>query len=245
MIKWLSSFRRSSLDSLDFTILKTDMHSHLIPSIDDGSKSIEETIQLISALKNLGFSKIITTPHTMSDYYKNSSEIINKGTDEVCEEIKKRDLQIEFNSASEYYVDYDFRQKIGKSQFLTFGSKYLLIEFPFVDKPKDIDEIIFELQLSGYNIVLAHPERYLYYTIKELKKFIKKGVLLQLNLLSITGYYSKKVRKNAEKLIDEDMISFVGSDCHNMHHVIKLRECLTNPLWHKLSRSENLLNNTL
>ena len=76
MIKWLSSFRRSSLDSLDFTILKTDMHSHLIPSIDDGSKSLEETIQLISALKNLGFSKIITTPHTMSDYYKNTPEII-------------------------------------------------------------------------------------------------------------------------------------------------------------------------
>ena len=245
MIKWLSSFRRSSFDSLDFTILKTDMHSHLIPSIDDGSKSIEETIQLISALKNLGFSKIITTPHTMSDYYKNTPEIINKGTDEVCEEIKKRDLKIEFNSASEYYVDYDFIQKIGKSQFLTFGSKYLLIEFPFVDKPKDIDEIIFQLQLSGYNVVLAHPERYLYYTDKELKKFIKKGVLLQLNLLSITGYYSKKVRKNAEKLINEDMISFVGTDCHNMHHVIKLRECLTNPLWHKLSRSENLLNKTL
>jgi len=245
MIKWLSSFRRSSFDSLDFTILKTDMHSHLIPSIDDGSKSIEETIQLISELKNLGFSKIITTPHTMSDYYKNTPEIINKGTDEVCEEIKKRDLQIEFNSASEYYVDYDFRQKIGLSQFLTFGSKYLLIEFPFVDKPKDIDEIIFQLQLSGYNIVLAHPERYLYYTNKDLKKFIAKGVLLQLNLLSITGYYSKKARKNAEKLINEDMVSFVGTDCHNMHHVIKLRECLTNPLWHKLSRSENLLNKTL
>ena len=245
MIKWLSSFRRSSLDSLDFTTLKTDMHSHLIPSIDDGSKNIEETIQLISALKNLGFSKIITTPHTMSDYYKNTPEIINNGTDEVCEEIKKRDLQIEFNSASEYYVDYDFRQKIGKNQFLTFGSKYLLIEFPFVDKPKDIDEIIFQLQLSGYNIVLAHPERYLYYTNKDLKKFIKKGVLLQLNLLSITGYYSKKVRKNAEKLINEDMISFVGSDCHNMQQVMKLRECLTNPLWHKLSQSKNLLNKTL
>ena len=245
MIKWFSSFRRSSLDSLDFTVLKTDMHSHLIPSIDDGSKGIEETIQLITALKNLGFSKIITTPHTMSDYYKNTKEIINKGTYEVCEEIKKRDLQIEFNSASEYYVDYDFRQKIGKSQFLTFGSKYLLIEFPFIEKPKDIDEIIFQLQLSGYNIVLAHPERYLYYTNNDLKKFIKKGVLLQLNLLSITGYYSKKVRNNAEKLINENMISFAGSDCHNMHHVIKLKECLTNPLWHKLSRSGNLLNNTL
>ena len=106
---------------------------------------------------------------------------------------KKRDLKIEFNSASEYYVDYDFRQKIGKSQFLTFGSKYLLIEFPFVDKPKDIDEIIFQLQLSGYNVVLAHPERYLYYTNKELKKFIKKGVLLQLNLYQLLDIIQKKL----------------------------------------------------
>lgn len=245
MIRWFSSFRRKKLDPLDFTVLKTDMHSHLIPLIDDGSQSKEESIHIISELKNLGFSKIITTPHTMSDYYKNTPEIIKKGKIQVLKELKRVNLEIEFNSASEYYVDYDFRQQIVKNSFLTFGSKYLLIEFPFVEEPKDIDDIIFQLQLSGYNIVLAHPERYLYYTSKDLKKFSEKGVLLQLNLLSITGYYSDQVRKNAENLIKEDLISFVGTDCHNINQAIKLRECFTNPLWHQLAQSEKLLNNTL
>ena len=153
----------------------------------------------------------------MSDYYKNTPEIIKNGENQVLEELKRANLEIEFDSASEYYVDYDFRQQIVKNSLLTFGSKYLLIEFPFVDEPKDIDDIIFQLQLSGYNVVLAHPERYLYYTNKDLKKFSEKGVLLQLNLLSITGYYSDQVRKNAENLIKEDLISFVGTDCHNMN----------------------------
>ena len=245
MIKWFSAFRKKKLDPLDFTVLKTDMHSHLIPSIDDGSQNEEESIQILSELKKLGFSKIITTPHTMSDYYKNTPEIIKRGENGVIKELKRTDLEIEFDSASEYYVDYDFRQQIDKDRFLTFGSKYLLIEFPFLEEPKDIDDIIFQLQLSGYNIVLAHPERYLYYTIKDLKKFTDKEVLLQLNLLSITGYYSDKVRKNAENLIKEDLISFVGTDCHNMNQAKKLTECFTNPLWHKLSQSERLLNNTL
>ena len=245
MIKWFSSFRGKKLDPLDFTVLKTDMHSHLIPLIDDGSQSEKESIQIISELKNLGFSKIITTPHTMSDYYKNTPEIIKNGENQVLEELKRANLEIEFDSASEYYVDYDFRQQIVKNSLLTFGSKYLLIEFPFVDEPKDIDDIIFQLQLSGYNVVLAHPERYLYYNNKDLKKFSEKGVLLQLNLLSITGYYSDQVRKNAENLIKDDLISFVGTDCHNMNQAIKLRECFTNPLWHQLSQSEKLLNNTL
>ena len=245
MIKWFSDFSGKKLDPLDFTVLKTDMHSHLIPSIDDGSQNEEESIQILSELKKLGFSKIITTPHTMSDYYKNTPEIIKRGENGVIKELKRTDLEIEFDSASEYYVDYDFRQQIDKDRFLTFGSKYLLIEFPFLEEPKDIDDIIFQLQLSGYNIVLAHPERYLYYTIKDLKKFTDKEVLLQLNLLSITGYYSDKVRKNAENLIKEDLISFVGTDCHNMNQAKKLTECFTNPLWHKLSQSERLLNNTL
>ena len=245
MIKWFSTFRRKKLDPLDFTVLKTDMHSHLIPLIDDGSQSEEESIHIISELKNLGFSKIITTPHTMSDYYKNTPEIIKKGEIKVLKELKRVNLEIEFDSASEYYVDYEFRQQIVKNRLLTFGSKYLLIEFPFTEEPKDIDDIIFQLQLSGYNVVLGHPERYLYYTNKDLKKFSEKGVLLQLNLLSITGYYSDQVRKNAENLIKEDLISFVGTDCHNMNQVIKLRECFTNPLWHQLSQSEKLLNNTL
>ena len=244
MIKWFSK-KNVHLDPKDFSVLNTDMHSHLIPSIDDGSQCLDESLELILALNNLGFSKIITTPHTMSDFYKNTPEIINNGKEEVKKALKKLNINVEFEASSEYYVDYDFQQKINSGEFLTFGSKYILIEFPFIDNPKNIDEIIFQLQLSGYNVVLAHPERYMYFDLKDYKKFTDKGVFLQLNLLSITGYYSPEVKEKAKQLIENDLVSFVGTDCHNIRHAQKLKECFTNPLWHQLSKSEKLLNNTL
>jgi tyrosine-protein phosphatase YwqE len=244
MLKWFSK-RDTHLDPKDFSVLKTDMHSHLIPAIDDGSQCLDESLELILALNDLGFSKIITTPHTMSDFYKNTPEIINNGKEEVKKALKKLNINVEFEASSEYYVDYDFQQKINGGEFLTFGSKYILIEFPFIDNPKNIDEIIFQLQLSGYNVVLAHPERYMYFNLKDYKNFTDKGVFLQLNLLSITGYYSPEVKEKAKQLIENDLVSFVGTDCHNIRHAQKLKECFTNSLWHQLSKSEKLLNNTL
>ena len=244
-MSWFSGFKKKELDSIDFTVLKTDIHSHLIPGIDDGAQDLDESLDLVCALQELGFSKIITTPHTMSDFYKNTPEIIIKGREDVQNALDKLNIDLEFGAASEYYVDFDFQRKIENKEFLTFGSKYILIEFSFIDAPINIDEIIFNLQLSGYNVVLAHPERYLYYGLQDYERLTSKGVLLQLNLLSITGYYSPEVKKQAEKLINADLVSFVGTDCHNMRHIENLKKCFTNPLWHKLSVSKKLLNKTL
>ena len=244
-MSWFSGFKKKELESIDFSVLKTDIHSHLIPGIDDGAQDLEESLDLVCALQELGFSKIITTPHTMSDFYKNTPEIIIKGRKDVQNALDKLNIDLEFGAASEYYVDFDFQKKIEKKEFLTFGSKYILIEFSFIDAPINIDEIIFNLQLSGYNVVLAHPERYLYYGLQDYERLTSKGVLLQLNLLSITGYYSPEVKKQAEKLINADLVSFVGTDCHNMRHIENLKKCFTNPLWHKLSVSKKLINKTL
>ena len=245
MQKWFSKFGKKELEPIDFSVLKTDMHSHLIPAIDDGAQTMEESLELITALQNLGFSKLITTPHTMSDFYKNTPESINGGREKVQQKLQELNNDILFESASEYYVDFEFQNDIGKKEFLVFGAKYILIEFPFMEAPKNIEDIIFQLQLQGYNVVLAHPERYLYYTLKDYEKFTQKGVFLQLNLLSLVGYYSPEVKKQAEKLVNADLISFVGTDCHNMRHAEVLKQCFTNPLWHKLSQSEKLLNKTL
>ena len=244
-MSWFSGFKKKELDSIDFTVLKTDIHSHLIPGIDDGAQDLDESLDLVCALQELGFSKIITTPHTMSDFYKNTPEIIVKGRKDVQNALDQLNIDLEFGAASEYYVDFDFQKKIENKEFLTFGLKYILIEFSFIDAPINIDEIIFNLQLSGYNVVLAHPERYLYYGLQDYERLTSKGVLLQLNLLSITGYYSREVKKQAEKLINADLVSFVGTDCHNMRHIENLKKCFTNPLWHKLSVSKKLLNKTL
>ena len=245
MIKWFSKFGKKKLLPIDFSVLKTDVHSHLIPSIDDGAKTLEESLELISALQDLGFSKLITTPHTMSDVYKNTAEIINSGKEKVQQKLQELNNKILFEAASEYYVDFEFQNEIGKKEFLVFGSNYILIEFPFIEAPKNMEDIIFKLQLQGYNVVLAHPERYLYYTIKDYKKLVSKGVFLQLNLLSITGFYSPEVKKQSATLIKENLISFVGTDCHNMRHAEELKRCFTNPLWHQLLDSGKLLNSTL
>ena len=244
-MNWLSKFKKKELPPIDFSILKTDIHSHLIPGIDDGAQNLDESLELILALQELGFSKFITTPHIMSDFYRNTPEIINNGLSKVKDALNTLNIDIEMEVAAEYYIDFEFQNDIGEKEYLTFGNRYILVEISFLESPNNLKEIIFNLQLEGYNVVLAHPERYLYYTLKEYKELSDRGILLQLNLLSITEYYSEEVKKQAEQLIDNDLISLVGTDCHNMKHVENLKKCFTNPLWHKLSQSEKLLNKTL
>ena len=163
---WFPRFKKKKLDPIDFSVLRTDIHSHLLPSIDDGSRSMEESLELISSLKELGFSKLITTPHIMSDYYKNTAKIIKEGLNNVRNALNKSNIQISIDAAAEYYIDFDFQQQIDKKEFLVFGNKYILVELPFIHEPNELKEIIFNLQINGYNVVLAHPERYSYYILK-------------------------------------------------------------------------------
>ena len=242
MLKWFSKKKEKGRKPLNFSVLKTDIHSHFIPGIDDGSPDMETTIALIEKMQELGFEKIITSPHVMSDFYQNSSEIILKGLADVRKELKAKNINMEIDAVAEYYIDYEFEQKIGKEKFLSFGDNYLLVELSFIQEPRNLFDIIFKLQLEGYKVVLAHPERYNYYTIKDYKEFINRGVILQINFLSLIGYYSPQIKKKTESLIDAEMVGLVGTDCHNMNHAELYKKCQTQKAWHNLVNSEKLLN---
>jgi len=244
MLKWFSK-NKIELDPLDFSALKTDIHSHFIPGIDDGSPDMETTIFLIKEMQGLGFKKVITTPHVMSDFYKNSSDIILKGLTDIRSELKVQNINMEIEAAAEYYIDYDFEQKIGKEKFLTFGDNYILVELSFMEAPKNLFDIIFKLQLEGYKVVLAHPERYAFFTMDDYEELVNREVLLQINWLSIIGYYSPQIEQKTKDLILADMVSFIGSDCHNMNHAELYKKCQTKKAWHDLNNSSKLLNNTL
>ena len=244
MLKWFSK-KKIELDPLDFSVLITDIHSHFIPGIDDGSPDMETTIALIKKMQVLGFRKVITTPHVMSDFYKNSSEIILKGLTDIRSELKAQNIDMEIEAAAEYYIDYDFDQKIGQEKFLTFGDNYILVELSFMEAPENLFDIIFKLQLEGYKVVLAHPERYAFFTMDDYEELVNRGVLLQINWLSIIGYYSPQIEQKTKDLIAVDMVSFIGSDCHNMHHAELYKKCQTKKAWHDLNNSSKLLNNTL
>lgn len=245
MLKWFLNKKEKACEVLDFSVLKTDIHSHFIPGIDDGAPDMEASITLIKKMHELGFSKVITSPHVMSDFYQNSSETILNGLADVRAELKVQNINMEIEAAAEYYIDYEFEQKIGKEKFLTFGDNYILVELSFMEAPRNLFDIIFKLQLEGYKVVLAHPERYNYYSIKDYEELISRGVLLQINLLSLIAYYSPQIKKKTEALINSGMVSLVGTDCHNMNHAELYEKCQTKKAWHDLVNSGKLLNATL
>lgn len=231
----------------DLSVLKTDIHSHFIPGIDDGSKNMEETLILLKQFQDFGYKKVITTPHIMSDLYRNTPEIILSGLAQVQLAKKEAGLTIEIEAAAEYYLDFEFEKLIDEKKLLTFGENYVLFELPFVAAPPNLYNAIFKLQTNGYQPVLAHPERYSFWHHKfenfyDLKE---KGVLLQLNINSLSGHYSLETKKIAERMIDENLIDFLGSDCHNINHVRLAKRTLTEEYLHKILKTEKLLNKTL
>jgi len=239
--------KKPQLPLADLSVLQADMHSHLIPGIDDGAQTIEDSLQLIKELHQLGYKKLITTPHIMSDRYKNTPEIILESLKKVREAVKNEGIPIELQAAAEYYLDFDFEAKIEGGELLTFGDNYVLFEVSFINPPQNLDQIVFKLQTSGYKPVLAHVERYPYWYNDELvyQKLKDAGVLLQLNIASLAGYYSPQTKIVAERLIDNDMIDLLGTDCHNMHYIKLLNGCLTKKHLRKVLASGRLLNNRL
>ncbi len=182
----------------DLSVFKTDIHSHLIPGIDDGVQTMEESIEMINALSALGFKKLMTTPHIMSDYFRNTPEIILEGLEKVREEIKKQGIPITIDAAAEYYLDEHFLQKIKEENLLTFGKKYVLFEISYINPPDTLYSIIFEMIIRGYIPVLAHPERYpfWYQKFEEYYRLKEAGALFQLNTNSLVGYYGPGCKKN-------------------------------------------------
>jgi protein-tyrosine phosphatase len=214
--------KSEEVESLDLSWLEVDMHSHLIPGIDDGSKSLEESLDLIQRLSSYGLRKIITTPHIMSEYYKNTPEIITMGLEDLRKAVQAEGISIEIEAAAEYYLDEIFLEKIKAGEdLLSFGDSYILIETGFINKPQMLLETIFQLEMAGYKPILAHPERYQYLLSEKgfLEDLIDRKTIFQVNLLSLTGFYSKPVKDFAENLLERDLVKFFGTDCHNLRYL--------------------------
>jgi len=196
--------------------LFADVHSHLLPAIDDGVKNLQEAEQIVRLFDSLGFKKIITTPHVMSDYYPNTPEIILGKLAQLQEWLLKQQINVQLEAAAEYYLDDVFYQKVQSSEsLLTWGKHYLLFETNFMAEPFQLKDCIFKISSRGYKPVLAHPERYHYMTMKKAEDLKQRGVLFQINALSFIGYYSRQVQQLAYQLVDKGWVDFIGTDCHN------------------------------
>lgn len=230
----------------DFSGVHTDMHSHLIPGIDDGVKTVEESVEMIRGFAELGYKKLITTPHVMSDFYRNTPEIILNGLDKVREAVRKEKIPVTLEAAAEYYLDEVFLHKVQTEKLLTIGDKYLLFEISYVNPPDNLYNVIFEMNIKGYKPLLAHPERYPFYYNKfdEYYKLKESGALFQLNTNSLVGYYGAGAKKIAERMVNEQMIDFIGSDLHGIRHLEALQKSLQEKYLTKLV-GQRILNSTI
>jgi tyrosine-protein phosphatase YwqE len=221
-------FKRKSREALHKGLLSfigTDIHSHLIPAVDDGVQDVETSLTFIEQLHEMGIEKIVTTPHIIMDRYPNSVNTLTGPYLKVQAALQERGIDLPFSFAAEYYMDEQFEELIPSSPLLTLDGKLVLVEMSFMQAPPQLHQWLFNLIAQGYQPVLAHPERYSHYhnhytQYTQLKDW---GCLLQMNLLSVTGYYGRHIQKVAEKLMADRLIDLIGTDLHHHRHMAAMQ----------------------
>lgn len=217
-----SIFRKKHVAKVDLSALGTDMHSHLLPGIDDGSPDEATSLTLIRGLQQLGYRQFITTPHIMWDVHKNNATTIGSAHSKLETAIQQESLSVPVKAAAEYYLDDHFDHLLSEDiPLLPVKDNLVLVEFSFVAPPRNLKDMLFELQIKGYKPILAHPERYNYLVSqKEWYDELKEaGCYFQLNLLSLTGYYGKVTNELAQYLIKKKYIDLLGTDLHHERHL--------------------------
>lgn len=217
--------------------LLVDMHSHLLPGLDDGAPTMDHTIGMLRKFEALGYRKLIMTPHVMPGVYNNSSEIILSKLEEVRKVSRDLGLNLLLEASAEYFFDETLFERIRNKDLLPFHGNHILFEFSFRNQPPQIEELIFQLKSAGYQPVLAHFERYLYFhpSIEAAKSLRERGCLIQVNLNSFTGHYGPEVKSQALKLLKAGVIDLLGSDCHRIQHLETLERALKDPVFHQLA----------
>ena len=203
-----------------------DIHNHILPGIDDGASSVEDSLALLKKYSELGITNFIATPHVMNDYYPNTPETIEVARKELKDALIERGLdKIRISAAAEYMMDQSFLELMERQKLLCLKGNYVLVEMSYFQAPINLNEILFRLQTQQYKPVLAHPERYVFFHSKKLEKYQElkqRGCFFQMNALSLVGHYGKNIQNAAYALMDHGLIDFVGTDTHQLRHLEKV-----------------------
>ena len=237
-------FNFFSNKSATFSI-QTDIHAHLLPGIDDGPKTMEEAVAMVKLLSKIGYKRLIATPHVYQEYYPNTRKTILEKLLLLQSAIEKANIPISIDAAAEYYLDDHFELLLKENNLLTLDrTHFVLVECSLLERTINIRECLFQMQVQGYRPILAHPERYLYYTKEDYQSLLEKGCKFQINLLSLIGHYGKEVQKRANFLLKKNWVHFVGTDVHHIKHVQLIQDLLNSSKSGKLLGRQVILNDT-
>lgn len=209
----------------------TDWHSHLLPGVDDGVRTMEETLAMLREYERLGARRVWLTPHIMEDYPNTTAALREK-----FEELRRAwHGDVEIRLGSENMLDTVFTERLESDDFLTIGDdgRHLLVETSYFSPPMGMTQILESVMAKGYKVVLAHPERYRYMERDDYCRLKEMGVILQMNYMSLTGKYGEDARKKSEWLLGEEMYGLCGGDFHRLE---ALRSALSAPLKDKVMK---------
>lgn len=246
MFSFFSNKQKASTDSLK--CIGIDMHNHLLPGIDDGSPDVDTSLRLMQGMMDVGYDCFYCTPHVLGEVHPNTPATIGLAFQKLQEAVVEKGYQVSMGYSAEYMTDYEVENIINSGNLVTLPGRHVLIEMSYAVESPNIKDVIFLLQTKGYSPILAHPERYPYYfsRFNAYESFLDAGADLQINILSLSGYYGNDTKKIAEKLLDADFITWVGTDLHHDRHLAALKQLASSPkIVSKLEKIKNLKNRQL
>lgn len=216
---FFSLFKSAPHEPVSFCF-HTDIHCHIVPGIDDGARDAKTAASLVERMQRWGIERIIASPHVTQETFENDSSTVTPAIERLHDELHARGNDIEVTHSAEYRIDALLQERLEKNELMLLPNNYILIENSFLQEPWNLDQLVFDLQMRGLSPILAHPERYLYYHHRQerYRQLCEAGLMLQINVLSLAGHYGAAEQKVARHLIKEGLVSFVGTDLHNMRH---------------------------
>ncbi|MBQ9638222.1 MAG: hypothetical protein IJV22_01525 [Bacteroidales bacterium] len=244
----MSWFHRNKSPRPILECIGTDMHCHLVPNVDDGSRGVEETVACLRAMQDAGYKKVYITPHFTFPRYPNDADDIRQRFDALQREVESYDLDIRLAGvAGEYQIGDKFNELVENAKCLKVADKYLLTELSLHQRRMGVEETMFNVMMKGYDPILAHPERYPYYNInsRELSNLKEQGVLFQVNVLSLAGFYGEGAMHRGFEYIEAGWVELLGTDMHNTMYAKALTDACTNKKIEKLLSKHTFMNSTL
>ena len=227
--------------------ITTDIHSHILPGLDDGAANPDKSLEMLKRMAELGYERMVATPHVMVDGYKNSTSHILSSIERLRDSAAAFSIGIELDTAAEYYMDEELSRRLESGDILTIGAEYLLFETSFFCEPLNLHEMIYEITMRGYRPLMAHPERYRY--INDIQDFYGRlreaGVSFQVNINSFGGYYGSDAKEKAYYLSENGMVDFLGSDIHGTGQIDYMSDILSKGVLESVISKNKILNDTL
>lgn len=229
--------------------ISTDMHCHIVPGVDDGSPDLDTSLRLLERMNEWGYNRIFASPHSTQDVFENTPQTLSEPFASLKNAAKAKGLCVELHHHMEYRMDEFFMEQLDADNVVTLPGKYILVENSFAIEPWGMESISYDLQNRGLKPILAHPERYSYYSQRNRKRYDElraMGLYFQINLLSLAGHYGKLERETAIYLLENKMVQFLGTDIHRDSHITSIDRYLRSKQYARdLKLLDCLYNDTL